>query len=81
LVYCSRCGWSSDSFLSNCRPIPLSNTFFEQRCLDNLTESEINSTGSLLDIMFIGEGYSVLPDHFELSALQITNIITSIVTN
>jgi len=27
------------------------------------------------------EGYSVLPVHFELSALQITDIITSIVTN
>jgi len=36
--------------------------------------------------MFIKEGYSVLPAHFELShfeiyALQITDIITSIVTN
>jgi len=45
--------------------------------LDNLTENEINSIGSLLDIMFIMEWYSVLPDHFELSVLQITNIITS----
>jgi len=43
--------------------------------------SEINSIGSLLDIMFIREGYSVLSVHFELSALQITDIITSIVTN
>jgi len=43
------------------------------------TESEINSTGSLLDIMFIREGYSVLPVNFELSALQDTDII--IVTN
>jgi len=34
-----------------------------------------------LDIMFIREGYSVLLVHFELSALQITDIITSIVTN
>jgi len=55
--------------------------FFEQWCLDNLTESEIISIGSLLDLMFIREGYSVLPVHFELSALQITDIITSIVTN
>jgi len=39
------------------------------------------SIGSLLDIMFIREGYTVLPVHFELSALQITDIITSIVTN
>jgi len=41
--------------------------------LYNLTESEINSRpiGLLLDIMFIREGYSVLPVHFELSALQI----------
>jgi len=79
LVCCSRYGWSGDSFLSNC--IPLSNNFFEQWCLDNLPESEINSIGSLLDIMFIREGYSVLLIHFELSALQITDIITSIVTN
>jgi len=55
--------------------------FFEQWCLDNLTESEINSIGSLLDVMFIREGNSVLPVHFELSALQITDIITFIVTN
>ena len=33
------------------------------------------------DSMFIGEGYSVLPEHIELSASQITEIITSIVTN
>jgi len=79
LVCCSRYGWLSDSFLSNC--IPFSNNLFEQRCLDNLTETEINSIGSLLDIMFIREGYSVLTFHFELSALQITDIITSIVTN
>jgi len=76
LVCCSRYGWSSDSFLSNC--IPLSNNFLEKWCLDNLTESEINYIASLLDIMFTREGYSVLPDHFELSALQITDIITSI---
>ena len=79
LVCCSRYGWSSDSFLSNC--IPLNNNFFEQWCLDNLTEIEINSIGSLLDILFIREGYSVLPVHFELSASQITDIMTNIVTN
>jgi len=79
VVCCSRYGWSSDSFLSNC--IPLSNNFFEQWCLDNLTENEINSIGSLLDTMFIREGCSVLPVHFELSGLQITDIINPIVTN
>jgi len=79
LVCCSRYGWSSEFFLSNC--IPLSNNFFEQCYLDNLTEREINSIGSLLDVMFIREEYSVLPVHFELSALQITDIITSVVTN
>jgi len=41
LVCCSRYGWSSDSFLSNCISLPLSNNFFEQWCSDNLTESEI----------------------------------------
>jgi len=40
LVCRSRYGWSIDSFSSNC--IPLNNNFFEQWCLDNLTESEIN---------------------------------------
>jgi len=79
LVCCSRYDWSSDPFLSNC--IPLSNNFFVQWCLDNLTQSEIYSRGSFLDILFIREGYSVLPVHFELSALQITDIVTSIGTN
>ena len=78
-VRCSRYGWSCDSFLSN--SIQLSNNFFEHWCLDKLTESEINSKDSLLDILFIREGYSVLPVHLELSASQITDIITSIVTN
>jgi len=78
LVCCSRYGWSCDSFLSN--SIQLSNNFFEHWCLDKLTESEINSIDSLLDILFIREGYSVLPVHLELSASQITDIITSIVT-
>jgi hypothetical protein len=78
LVCCSRYGWSCDSFLSN--SIQLSNNFFEHWCLDKLTESEINSIDSLLDILFIREGYSVLPVHLELFASQITDIITSIVT-
>ena len=61
------------SFLSN--SIQLSNNFFEHWCLNKLTESEINSIDSLLDIMFIREV------HLELSASQSTDIITSIVTN
>jgi len=56
-------------------------SYLEQWCLDNLTESEIIFICSFLDIMFIREGYSVLPVLFELSASQITDIITSIVTN
>ena len=56
--------------------------FFEHWCLDKLTESEINSIDSLLDILFIREGYlSVLPVHLDLSVSQITDIISSIVTN
>ena len=58
-----------------------SNNFFEHWCLDKLTESEINSIDSLFDILFIREGYSVLPVHLDLSASQITDIISSIVTN
>ena len=49
--------------------------------MDKLIESEINSIDSLLDIVFIREGYSVLPVHLDLSASQITDIISSIVTN
>ena len=79
LVSCSRYGRSSDSFLSNC--IQLSNNFVEHWCLDKLTGSEINSIDSLLEIVFIREGYSVLPVHRELSARQITDILTSIATN
>jgi len=50
------------SFLSNC--LPHKNNFLSSGVY-NLTESEINSRpiGSFLVIMFIKEGYSVLPVH------------------
>ena len=41
--------------------------FFEYWCLDKLTEGEINSIDSLLDVVLIREGYSDLPRDFELS--------------
>jgi len=50
LVCCSRYGWSSDSFQSNC--IPLSNNFLSNVCLDSLTESEINSINCSLAFYF-----------------------------
>jgi len=55
LVCCSRYGWSTSTL--SCllyRPIQLSNNFLSNG-VDNLTENDINSIGSLLDIMFIRE--------------------------
>jgi hypothetical protein len=78
LVCCAKYGWSIVSF-SLCL-VQLSNTFFEQWYLNSLTEKEMFAIVSLLDIMFIREGYSVLPDYLNLSNSQINDIITAIAT-
>jgi hypothetical protein len=62
-------------------PCAIKQYFFEQWYLNSLTENEMFSIVSLLDIMFIREGYSVLPDYLNLSNSQINDIITAIVTS
>ena len=59
----------------------LSNSFFEQWYVNSLTEYELSSIMSLLDILSIREGYSDLPDFCKLSASQITDIISAICTS
>ena len=79
LVCCAKYGWSIDDF-SLCR-VQLSNSFFEQWYINSLSEYEMSSIMSLLDILSIREGYSVLPDFCKLSDSQITDIISAICTS
>jgi len=79
LVCCAKYGWSLDDF-NLCR-VQLSNSFFEQWYVNSLTEYELSSIMSLLDILSIREGYSDLPDFCKLSASQITDIISAICTS
>ena len=78
LYCCKKYGWSIDYF-SLCL-VQLSNSFFEQCYINNLTENEMSSIMSLLDILAVREGYSVLPDFLKLSDSEITDIISAIVT-
>jgi hypothetical protein len=78
LVCCAKYGWSIDGF-SSCL-VQLSNSFFEQWYVNSLTEFEMSSIMSLLDILSLREGYSVLPDFIKLSDSQINDIISAIVT-
>lgn len=78
LVCCSKYGWSIDSF--NLCLVQLSNSFFEQCYINSLTESQMSSKMSLLDILSVREGYSVLLDFSKLTDSQINDTIFSIVT-
>ena len=60
--------------------VDLNNSFFYKWHNNNLNDSELNTAWSLLDIIFIREGYSVLPDSFTLEKSQITDIIAGICT-
>lgn len=78
LFCCKKYGWSIDYF-SLCL-VQLSNSFFEQCYINSLSEFEMSSIWSLLDILSVREGYSVLPDFLKLSDSEITDIISAIVT-
>ena len=75
---CNRFDWAHDLFMLNL--VDLTNSFFCKWHNNNLTDIELNTARSLLDIIFIREGYSVLPDNFTLTKSQITDIIAGICT-
>jgi hypothetical protein len=67
LYCCNRFDRSHDLFMLNL--VDLNNSFFYKWHKNNLT------AWSLLDIIFIREGYRLLPDNFTLTKSEITDII------
>ena len=63
-------GQSVDSFLLN--SIRLTNTLFTRCYRASLTDLELNSAISLLEVIFIREGHFTLPEFFDLSHAQLT---------
>ena len=55
--------------------VDLNNSFFYKWHINNWTDIELNTARSLLDIIFIREGYSVLPDNFTLTNSKITELL------
>ena len=78
LYCCNRFDWSHDLFMLNL--VELNNSFFYKWHNSNLTDIELNTVWSLMDIIFIREGYSVLPANFILTKSQIADIIAGICT-
>jgi endonuclease/exonuclease/phosphatase family metal-dependent hydrolase len=78
LFCCNRYGWSFDSFILNL--VRLNNVVFEQWCRDHAASFDLNAAASLLDILFIRDGYSDLPNNFSFTVPQIRDIIISIAT-
>lgn len=76
LFCCNRFGWSYNSFISH--SVPLNNSFFEQWNENNLTDIELNTAISLMDILLIREGHYVFSTNCFLSAAQISDIIHTI---
>jgi len=70
--------WSHDLFMLNL--VELNNSFFYKWHNYNLTDIERNTVWSLLDTIFIREGYIVLPANFILTKSQIADIIAGICT-
>ena len=79
LICCKRYNWSVDSFLLN--SIPLTNTLFTRWYRASLTDLEFHSAISLLEVLFIREGHYTLPEFFDLSYAQLTDIIGAIATS
>ena len=61
LYCCNQFDWAHDLFMLNL--VDLNNCFFYKWHNNNLTDTELNTARSLLDINFFREGYSVLPDN------------------
>lgn len=78
LFCCNRYGWSFDSFILNL--VRLNNGYFEQWRRNHRSSSDFKAAVSLLDILFIRDGYSELSNNFILTGPQIRDIITSLVT-
>ena len=78
LMCCKRYNWSVDSFMLN--SIPLTNTLFTRRYHASLTDLELNSAVSLLEVMFIRERHFTFPEFFTLSYAQLTDIINALAT-
>ena len=79
LICCKRYNWSVASFLVN--SIPLTNTLFTRWYRASLTDLEFHSAISLLEVLFIREGHYTLPEFFDLSYAQLTDIIEAIATS
>jgi len=63
VLFCCNCyNWTIGSFIS--RSIPLSNIYYTQQLRINLTDFELNSAISLMEVMFIGEKHVTFPDSF-----------------
>jgi hypothetical protein len=78
LYCCNRFEWAHDLFLLNL--VDLTNSFFYKWYNNNLTDTDLDTARSLLDIIFIREGDIVLPDNFTFTKSQITDIIAGICT-
>ena len=79
LSCCKRYNWSVDSFLLN--SIPLTKSLFTRWYRASLTDLEFHSAISLLEVLFIREGHYTLPEFFDLSYAQLTDIIGAIATS
>lgn len=78
LMCCKRYNWSVDSFILNL--IPLTNTLFSQQYRADLTDLELNSAISLLEVMLVRERHFNFPEFFTLSYAQLTDIIDALAT-
>ena len=63
------------------RSVPLSSTFYTQQFRASINDSELYTAISLLEVMFLREGYVNLPALFTLSHAQLTNIIIALATS
>ncbi len=79
LLCCFRYNWSLELFKS--RSVPLTNNFYTQQFRANISDSELDTAISLLEVMFLREGYVNLPALFTLSYAQLTDIIIALATS
>jgi len=78
MICCNRYNWSLDLFKS--RSIPLTNNFFSQHFRANLTDYDLKTALSLLEVLFLREGHFDFSAPFTLSFAQLTDIINSLAT-
>jgi len=78
MLCCNRYDWSIDSFTLNL--VRLNNNYFRQWHQNHLTNTEISTAFSLLEVIFIREGHFTLPDYLNLSKQQLNDIIITLAT-